>query len=75
MSRDEPLVVVANRLPITWTEGQGWTPSAGGLVTALEDAFSGDRGHWVGWSGGIVSKAQTITVTMNANISVTANFK
>ena len=51
MSREEPLVVVANRLPITWTEGQGWQPSAGGLVTALEDAFGGNEVHWVGWPG------------------------
>jgi alpha,alpha-trehalose-phosphate synthase [UDP-forming] len=51
MSRDEPLVVVANRLPITWTDGAGWTASAGGLVTALEDALVGDRLHWVGWAG------------------------
>lgn len=45
------MVVVANRLPITWSEGSGWTASAGGLVTALEDALVGDRIHWVGWSG------------------------
>lgn len=56
MARDEArvseaLVVVANRLPITWNDANGWQASAGGLVTALEDALVGDRIHWVGWSG------------------------
>ena len=30
---------------------------------------------WVGWSGGVVSNSQTITITMTKAISVTANFK
>ena len=51
MSKQDPLVVVANRLPVTF-DGQGWAPSAGGLVTALEDSFGGADVHWVGWSGG-----------------------
>ena len=50
-SRDQPLVVVANRLPLTWHDEQGWLPSAGGLVSALEDALGGGHAHWVGWSG------------------------
>jgi hypothetical protein len=47
--------------------------AAGTVVTLTATPAAGSP--WVGWSGGVVSKSQTITVTMNANISVTANFK
>ncbi|MEI7821211.1 MAG: hypothetical protein WCK55_09865 [Verrucomicrobiota bacterium] len=45
----------------------------GTVVTLTATPAAGSP--WVGWSGGVVSKSQTISVTMNANISVTANFK
>jgi len=54
------LVVVSNRLPFTLKEGpDGWefTPSAGGLVTALSGYLERERQSadldcvWVGWAG------------------------
>ncbi len=46
------LVVVANRLPVSRTAGGQWTPSGGGLVTALRPVIEESGGHWVGWDGG-----------------------
>jgi trehalose 6-phosphate synthase len=46
-----PLVVVANRLPVS-RDGDTWRPSAGGLVTALGPVVEEVDGHWVGWDGG-----------------------
>lgn len=50
-----PLVVVANRLPIdARVEDDGaitWSPSPGGLVTALAPALAGRDAVWIGWSG------------------------
>ena len=46
-----PLVVVANRLPVTEAD-DGWRASAGGLVTALRPVVEEVTGHWVGWDGG-----------------------
>ena len=46
-----PLVVVANRLPVS-RDGDTWHPSAGGLVTALRPVVEEVDGHWVGWDGG-----------------------
>ncbi|MBY5163928.1 alpha,alpha-trehalose-phosphate synthase (UDP-forming) [Salsipaludibacter albus] len=52
MSLDgRPLVVVANRLPVS-KSGDAWRPSAGGLVTALRPVVEQVDGHWVGWDGG-----------------------
>ncbi len=45
---DRPLVVVANRLPVSH-DGNGWSPSAGGLVTALRPVVDEVGGAWVGW--------------------------
>ncbi len=48
----EGLVVVANRLPVAWDEGEDqWTPSPGGLVSALSPILHSKRGTWVGWPG------------------------
>lgn len=49
-------VVVANRLPVDRTTdrktGQvAWTPSPGGLVTALRPVLESHDGAWVGWPG------------------------
>lgn len=52
---DNPVVVVANRLPVDQvTDPDGstrWQRSPGGLVTALEPFVAGRSGAWVGWSG------------------------
>jgi trehalose 6-phosphate synthase len=52
---DNPVVVVANRLPVDQVVDPGgttrWQRSPGGLVTALEPFVAGRGGAWVGWSG------------------------
>lgn len=49
LSSDRPAInVVANRLPVAWTDGEGWHSAPGGLVTALE-AFV--RSCPVAWFG------------------------
>ncbi len=49
------LVVVANRLPvdrITAKDGTvSWSPSPGGLVTAMQSIMRQRDGAWIGWSG------------------------
>lgn len=54
MSSD--FVVVANRLPVDRstdpdTGESTWTPSPGGLVTALRPVLQANDGAWVGWPG------------------------
>jgi trehalose 6-phosphate synthase len=50
------LVIVANRLPVDRVENpdgsQGWRPSPGGLVSALEPVMRANDGTWIGWPGG-----------------------
>ena len=46
-----PLVAYANRLPVTRSR-RGWTPSAGGLASALRPALESRDSVWVGWDGG-----------------------
>jgi trehalose 6-phosphate synthase len=44
--------VIANRLPIAYDGETGkWSPSPGGLVSALTPILQQTRGSWVGWSG------------------------
>src|SRR6266545_2808716 len=54
--REQPLVVLANRLPIDETiSGAGtreWRRSPGGLVSALQPVLRGYGTTWVGWAGG-----------------------
>ncbi|UCF19890.1 MAG: trehalose-6-phosphate synthase [Gemmatimonadota bacterium] len=53
-SRDRPLVIVANRLPVSrvrGTEGPRWKRSPGGLVSALTPIVRRAGGAWVGWTG------------------------
>ena len=48
------LVVVANRLPVQHTSSQGvegWSPSPGGLVSALTSVLQNRNGLWIGWAG------------------------
>ncbi|HJQ94093.1 MAG TPA: trehalose-6-phosphate synthase [Acidimicrobiia bacterium] len=47
---DQPLVVVANRLPVRREEDGSWAPSPGGLVTALTPILQ-RGGTWIGWAG------------------------
>ena len=52
-----PLVVVANRLPVdevSLQEGvRQWRRSPGGLVSALTAIVSGGNTTWVGWAGSV----------------------
>ncbi len=43
-----PLVVVANRLPVS-RGPDGWTASSGGLVTAMRPVVEQAGGAWIGW--------------------------
>ncbi|MGD2100646.1 MAG: trehalose-6-phosphate synthase [Acidimicrobiia bacterium] len=46
------VVVVANRLPVTFSDETGeWSTSPGGLVSALTPILQRTHGSWVGWSG------------------------
>jgi trehalose 6-phosphate synthase len=47
---EQPLVVVANRLPVRREEDGSWAPSPGGLVTALTPILQ-RGGTWIGWAG------------------------
>ncbi|MEX0591974.1 MAG: trehalose-6-phosphate synthase [Nitriliruptoraceae bacterium] len=49
MAQDHPLIVVANRLPVS-RHGTGWQPSTGGLVTALRPVMDEAGGAWIGWN-------------------------
>jgi trehalose 6-phosphate synthase len=44
-----PLVVIANRLPVSRDDEGGWKASAGGLVTALRPVIEETGGAWIGW--------------------------
>lgn len=51
---NRPLLVVSNRLPITFKMGQRGLEghrSSGGLVSALEPVLRERGGKWVGWAG------------------------
>lgn len=45
-----PLAVLANRLPVR-RQGEGWTLSPGGLVSALTPILRSVGGTWIGWAG------------------------
>ncbi|NJC56502.1 trehalose 6-phosphate synthase [Brevibacterium marinum] len=47
---NQSLVVVANRLPVDRCEGS-WSPSPGGLVSAVAPMVKESRGAWIGWCG------------------------
>jgi trehalose 6-phosphate synthase len=44
------LVVLANRLPVSYDDRVGWRRSPGGLVTALAPVVRARRATWVGWA-------------------------
>jgi trehalose 6-phosphate synthase len=51
-SRSRRVVVVANRLPVSFNEESGgWDTSPGGLVSALTPILQRTAGSWIGWSG------------------------
>lgn len=46
------VVIIANRLPVAFSEEtRAWSPSPGGLVSALTPILQRTSGSWVGWSG------------------------
>lgn len=46
------LIVVANRLPVSFDEDSGvWRTSPGGLVSALAPVLREREGTWIGWPG------------------------
>src|SRR5205814_1206389 len=48
------LVIVANRLPVSFEANNGatgWLPSPGGLVSALRPVLQARSAVWVGWPG------------------------
>ena len=51
MSSPRPLVIAANRLPLSRDEHGEWTTSPGGLVRALIPIVQETQGSWVGWTG------------------------
>lgn len=71
--------------PVTYTLGTNAAPTAGGTVTGAGTYNSGTAAAvaaipaagyiFTGWSGDASGTASSITVTMNSNKSVTANFQ
>lgn len=55
MKKEQPFVVVANRLPVYRVEGSdgttAWRTSPGGLVSALRPILQDRPSRWVGWTG------------------------
>jgi trehalose 6-phosphate synthase len=56
-----PLVIAANRLPVTRT-ADGWAPSPGGLVRALLPLLRERHGTWVGWTGVADDRAEPFDI-------------
>jgi trehalose 6-phosphate synthase len=52
-----PIVIVANRLPISWTPNEGWSASPGGLASSIGAAMVNRSSTWIGWSGSSSSPA------------------
>ena len=50
MKTVQRIIVVANRLPVSW-DGEAWSTSPGGLVRALRPVLQNAEGAWVGWPG------------------------
>lgn len=55
-----PLVIAANRLPVTLNHDGEWETSPGGLVRALLPIVQGSHGAWVGWTGRADSSSDII---------------
>jgi trehalose 6-phosphate synthase len=70
-----PLVVVANRLPVSRAPATGsgdetvWQASAGGLVTALHPVVDEVGGAWIGWdddAAGVPKRVEGLNVDLHA---------
>jgi trehalose 6-phosphate synthase len=59
VTRDRPVIAVANRLPLQRGD-DGWELSPGGLVTALRPVMATHPGAWVGWDGGTKGMPETL---------------
>ncbi len=55
-----PLVIAANRLPVTLDGDGEWVTSPGGLVRALAPIVRASKGAWVGWTGQADGSAEVI---------------
>jgi len=55
------------------TSPSGSTFAAGTVVTLTATPAAGSP--WVGWTGDVVTSSKTISITMNKDMKVTANFK
>ena len=65
---DRPLVIVANRLPVSRSP-DGWHPAAGGLVTALRPVIEQVGGAWIGWDDdpeGVPSRVEGLNCDLHA---------
>jgi len=54
MSKQGRLINISNRLPVSIKQtatGPRLERSSGGLTTALESAWRGQQGIWIGWAG------------------------
>ncbi len=60
MTPKRPLVIAANRLPVTIDSDGEWQTSPGGLVRALLPIVKASRGAWVGWTGQADGSADVI---------------
>ncbi len=65
---ERPLVVVANRLPVS-RGPDGWQASSGGLVTALRPVIEEAGGAWIGWDDdpdGVPSRVDGLDCELHA---------
>lgn len=65
--RRRPLVVVANRLPVS-RGPDGWQASSGGLVTALRPVVDEVGGAWIGWDDdpdGVPARVEPLNVDLH----------
>ena len=69
---DQPLVVVANRLPVRREDDGSWAPSPGGLVTALTPILE-RGGTWIGWAGVGSGPAETFRVNNINHVAVSVS--
>ena len=60
MTPKRPLVIAANRLPVSLNSDGEWETSPGGLVRALAPIVRASHGAWVGWTGRADGSADVI---------------
>jgi len=67
-AQEAPLLLVANRLPLTRAHGT-WRPASGGLVTALTPVIERVGGSWVGWdedAQGVPARVEGLNCDLHA---------